>query len=185
MRGKPSSAPLNTTLAHRTVRHRLCARSELRVLAEMPSSLATALSGRPLVSSNGGTSYVQSAISNEATSGFSRIWGLSLAEKPTATNVVVMATNKGIYKSTDNGANFARVTATGLVVNQLTGLAYNGSNLFAGDRIGNYFCSTNDGTSWTTKGAIVEAINDVLVVGSTLYLLTDGAGVLSMSATCP
>jgi photosystem II stability/assembly factor-like uncharacterized protein len=140
---------------------------------------------RPAVSTNGGSNFTLSAISGEAASGFSRIWGLSLAENPTANSTVVMATNKGIYRSTDSGANFARVATSGLETNQLTGLAFAGNALFGGDRNGTFYCSNDNGTTWITKGTLVEAINDVLVYGSTLHLLTDGAGVLTMPATCP
>lgn len=138
----------------------------------------------PYFSNDNGISWVRI---NASTPGFSRLEFLSIAEKPTAPNIVVAATNNGVYRSVDGGGSFFPVTTSGLRRLVLSSLQYSADGrLFGADYAGYYYCSNNDGVSWITKNTLPAAITQVKRSGSSLSLLTDGAGVYrDDNPTCP
>ena len=95
-----------------------------------------------------------------------------IASKDTS---LYLGTSNGVYKSTDNGINWFQSGLSGKSVIQLAAI---GNNLFAG--LGGYFqsgpplfyCSTDDGTSWTTRsnGVYGNVVSALLIVDSTLYV---------------
>ena len=100
---------------------------------------------------------------------------------------MVAATSNGIYRSSDGGANFAQIAATGLQRLVLSGLEYSPAGLVFGvDFAGNYYCSSDDGATWHLKATLTATISQVKRFGGAIYLLTDGAGVYRDDApTCP
>lgn len=125
---------------------------------------------------------------NAPSTGFSRLEFTALAQKPTSSSsMVVAATSNGIYRSSDGGANFAQIAATGLQRLVLSGLEYSPAGLvFGADFAGNYYCSSDDGATWHLKATLTATISQVKRFGGAIYLLTDGAGVYRDDApTCP
>lgn len=122
-----------------------------------------------------------------SSTGFSRLEFLALAQKPTAPSIVVAATTNGIYRSSDGGASFARIAATGLQRLVLSGVRYSpGGQLFGTDHAGNYYCSSDDGMNWRVKATLSATVNQLKQFGNAIYLLTDGAGIYQDNTpTCP
>ena len=132
--------------------------------------------------------WLQIPVSAAPSSGFMRLAFQALADKPSQPSTLLGSTNKGLYRSTDGGASFTRISASGLGSNLFTGLAYSSSNIAWGaTRDGALYCSANDGANWVSVTQPFPAVvTQLLVRGSTLFLLTDGAGMLRRSgATCP
>jgi photosystem II stability/assembly factor-like uncharacterized protein len=124
---------------------------------------------------------------NASSSGFSRLEFFALAQKPSAPSIVVAATSNGIYRSGDGGANFTQVAATGLQRLALSGLDYSpAGSVLGADRAGNYYCSSDDGSTWILKATLAATVSQVKRFGGAIYLLTDGAGVYRDDApSCP
>lgn len=143
---------------------------------------------RPFRSSNFGATWTRASIPNEVTNtGFTRVLATALAENPTAQATVVFAGNKGVFRSTDGGVNFSRLTTTGLSDSALTSLVYGPSGiLYGASRSGEYLCSADNGATWVSKGSVVSVINELQISGTSLLLVTDGSGVQSVSLpACP
>lgn len=126
-----------------------------------------------------------------AHTGFSRLAFFDLAEKPSAASTLVGVTNKGVYRSTDTGVNWSRVSITGPagMPQVLAAVAYVGSNVFAISRAGGLYCSADDGTTWQSvslTGLPAVPFRDMKVINSTIHILTDGGGVFTgFAGSCP
>jgi photosystem II stability/assembly factor-like uncharacterized protein len=142
----------------------------------------------PYISNDAGATWLQVPVSAALSSGFTRLAFQALSDKPSQPSTFLGSTNKGLYRSTDGGASFTRISANGLSSNLFTGLAYSSSNIAWGaTRDGELYCSTDDGANWVSVTQPFPAVvTELLVRGSTLFLLTDGAGMLRRSGlTCP
>ena len=124
--------------------------------------------------------------------GFMRIAFWDIAERPSNANIVVGSTNKGIFRSSDGGANFARVSATGLADLNLSSIAYSGdgSRLFGGTLSGGYFCSKDDGSTWSAISLDTlpaAPVREVRFLNGHVHWLTDGGGIYMSTALteCP
>ena len=67
----------------------------------------------------------------------------------------------------------------------LAGSSLVAGRAYAGDFDGNVYCSTNSGVTWVAKTTLNAGVNGIRVLGGTLYYLTDGAGMVADSGTCP
>lgn len=138
----------------------------------------------PYYTNDSGASWQRvSAVSG----GFSRLEFLAFTQKPSTPSIIMAATNNGIYRSADGGASFSQVPAAGLQRLVLSGLQYSSVGLlFGADRAGNYYCSGDDGASWSLKTTLNATVNQIKQFGNAIYLVTDGAGVYRDDApTCP
>jgi hypothetical protein len=122
--------------------------------------------------------------------GFMRLAFNSITEKPgSAGATLVASTNRGLYRSGDNGVNWSRVTTAGPAAmhTALSAVQYGivASPLWAADRSGGVYCSTNDGDTWASVGQAGAPVVALKYMNGQLHALTDGAGVAKLSATCP
>jgi photosystem II stability/assembly factor-like uncharacterized protein len=137
--------------------------------------------------STDGVNFSRVSVAHE---GFMRIAFWDIAERP-GTGMVVGPTNKGIFRSSDGGATFTRVAATGLPDFNLASIAYSGDGrLFGGTLAGGYYCSKDDGSTWSAVGlgGLPPApVREVRFLNNQIHWLTDGGGVYkSIPATdCP
>lgn len=84
---------------------------------------------------------------------------------------IFIGTNQGgVYRSTDNGANWSQVN-NGLTNTDVTALKFSGSNLFAGTSTGGIFRSIDNGSNWVevNSGLSVLFINTLAVSGSNIF----------------
>jgi hypothetical protein len=132
----------------------------------------------PSFSNNGGVSFQRSNVIDAGRVVFSRIFGTAVAENATNASIVVMATNHGIYRSVDGGANFSRVAATGLAQGALTSMVYSGSTMVASDAQGTLWRSCNNGSSFDKQYEGVARIVNIVLQGTQVFLVTDGNGVV-------
>ena len=81
----------------------------------------------------------------------------------------------GVSRSTDNGATWTAVNS-GLTITDVTAIAVNGANLFAGTYLGGVFLSTNSGSSWraVNSGLSNPIVASLAVSGSSLFAGTYG-----------
>ena len=89
----------------------------------------------------------------------------------TAEPQIFIGTNQGgVYRSTDNGANWAQVN-NGLTNTDVTALKFSGSNLFAGTSTEGIFRSIDNGSNWVevNSGLSVLFINTLAVSGSNIF----------------
>ncbi|MCK9408119.1 MAG: T9SS type A sorting domain-containing protein [Bacteroidetes bacterium] len=86
-------------------------------------------------------------------------------------------TDGGVFRSTDNGANWIQVN-TGLTDTTIVALAVLDTIIFAGDAASGVFRSNDNGTNWSevNSGLTDTFISDLLVVGSTLFAGTGDGG---------
>ncbi len=122
--------------------------------------------------------------------GFMRIAFADVTERPgTAGATMVAATNRGVYRSGDNGSNWYRVTMAGpaAMPTALSAVRYAGASgtLFAGDRSGGLYCSTTDGDAWLAAGNAGAPVVALQWHNGQLFALTDGNGLAKIGATCP
>lgn len=123
--------------------------------------------------------------------GFERLFFHDIAQNPTNNAILVGSTNKGVYRSTDSGVNWARVAITAPAGFQqvLSGLAYISGNLYGINRAGGLYCSTDNGSTWQAMslgGLPTVAFREIKVLNGALHVLTDGGGVYNgFNATCP
>ena len=140
----------------------------------------------PSKTENGGDAWTQV---NAVHTGFMRLAFYAVAENPSALNTVLGSTNKGLFRSTDGGNNWAAVNpVSGLRNTVLTGLVFLDGTVWAVDRSGGYYCSKDGGANWTALSdpSLGSAIVDLQLINGSLYLITDGNGVLKdASPTCP
>lgn len=96
--------------------------------------------------------------------------GFIFAITPKGTDLFVGTPVAGVFRSTDNGANWTAVN-NGLTPRFVHSFAVMGSNLFAGTEGGGVFLSTNNGDSWTAANTGITAadIGSILVSGTDLF----------------
>ncbi len=87
-------------------------------------------------------------------------------------------TNRGVYRSSDDGASWTQVNNGFAGDTMIVALAISGTTLFAGDWVNGVFRSTDNGANWTqvNSGMSDTYISDLLVVGSTLFAGTGDGG---------
>jgi hypothetical protein len=122
--------------------------------------------------------------------GFMPIAFNEITEKPgSAGATLVASTNRGLYRSANNGATWSRVATAGpaSMHTALSAVQYGGaaSPLWAADRSGAIYCSTDDGTTWVASGKAAAPVVALKYMNGQLHALTDGAGVAKLAATCP
>ena len=122
--------------------------------------------------------------------GFMRLAFNSITQNPLS-SVLVAATNKGIYRSSNAGANWTRVALLGpaSMHTALSAVAYTvggAPSLFAADRGGGVYCSMNDGDNWSAVGMPLGApVLDLKFMNGQIHALTDGAGIATFATSCP
>jgi photosystem II stability/assembly factor-like uncharacterized protein len=143
----------------------------------------------PLVSVNGGASW---AAASAAHTGFMRLSYYSMAENPLDSARILASTNKGLFLSANGGYDWAAVApVSGLPNTILTGMVFSptvNGRVWAVDLSGGYYCSNDSGSTWVSKTdpLLGSPILDLKMIAGTLYLITDGSGVLrDASPTCP
>ena len=150
-------------------------------------AFATTPNDYPYSSVNAGTNWTHvAAVPN---TGFMHLAFYAVTDKPSNASIIIGATNKGLYRSTDTGNTWARLPLAGSALTRsvLMGLVYttNGS-LWAVSRDGQFFCSPNDGAAWSSIPQPFAAnVVDVTVRGNTVLILTDGGGLLQHVSTGP
>lgn len=148
--------------------------------------LALPFDDKPVISTNAGASYTQVSVSQ---AGFERLRFFGAAEDPANTSVWLGATNKGIYRSTDGGSSWTRV-ALGATFQQqaISAIGFKSNGVaFAADFDGNRYCSSaaSAGATWVSAGTKLRAgVNAIRTIGTSLYYLTDGAGMFREDGTC-
>lgn len=156
-----------------------------RIVPAAASSTVLALlfDDKAVVSSNAGASYTQVSASQ---SGFERLRFFSAAPNPINASQWVAGTNKGIFISSDGANSWTRVAMAGVFRQQaIPAVGFRSDGLtFAGDLEGNRYCSSNAGASWTLLSPKLSAsVNAIRSVGSSLFYLTDGAGMYREDVT--
>jgi hypothetical protein len=150
--------------------------------------LALTFGDKPYVSSSSGASGTYSQVSVSQT-GFNFLVFYAAAENPTNASNWVAATNKGIFRSTNAGANWSRVATPVLATQAVTAVGFRpDGRAFAGTWSGHRYCSADGGANWTalTTGVVQfnAGINAIRVINGQVYYLTDGAGAYRESGTC-
>jgi photosystem II stability/assembly factor-like uncharacterized protein len=126
-----------------------------------------------------------------SSTGFERLFFHDIAQNQANPAILVGSTNKGVYRSTDSGVSWARVTLTAPAGFQqvLAGMIYVNSTLFGVSRGGGLYCSADDGATWQAKSLGVlpaVAFREIKVLNGALHIITDGGGVYTgFAATCP
>jgi photosystem II stability/assembly factor-like uncharacterized protein len=139
--------------------------------------------GLGAMSTDGGNTW---AIMDAEHTGFMRLGSYTLTE--ISATQVVAAADKGLFRSTDGGANWSRVDISGPSTTVFSGLAYENPSLFAVSRTGGFFCSRDNGVNWTDLGSSLPEIPvfvDLKALDGILYLVSDGAGVFAADPNCP
>jgi ligand-binding sensor domain-containing protein len=90
-------------------------------------------------------------------------------------------TDIGVFRSTNQGANWTLVTATGSIAEHITALEGNGKNVFAGTNF-SFLRSTDYGDSWkvSNKGMPYAQCSELVSKDSNLYAVT-GIGIFKYS----
>ena len=114
--------------------------------------------------------------------GFQRLGFYAAADSG---STVLAASLKGLFRSTDSGGNFSRVTSSGLPSSGLVGLAMQGGIFFAATRKGELLCSTDLGSTWQSKLTTNSRAVGLTKDGNNLVMLTDGSGIYAETAVCP
>jgi hypothetical protein len=126
---------------------------------------------------------------NAIDTGFMRLAFVRIAENPFAPGQMLGASNKGLFRSTDDGVNWTRVTVSGaLQQTTLSAILYStttNSLVFAADRGGHFYCSQDSGQMWSLVATLPAPILDLRSQSNEVWAITDGAGVIRMTATCP
>jgi hypothetical protein len=122
--------------------------------------------------------------------GFMRIAFTSITEKPGSGGTILLgSTNRGLYASNNGGSNWFRVATSGPATmhTALSAVQYGAatSPLWAADRSGSVYCSTNDGGTWVSAGQAGAPVIALKYMNGQMHALTDGAGVAKIAATCP
>jgi hypothetical protein len=122
--------------------------------------------------------------------GFMRIAFTSITEKPGSGGLTLLgSTNRGLYASNNGGSNWFRVTTSGPAAmhTALSAVQYGvaASPVWAADRSGGVYCSTNDGGTWISAGQAGAPVIALKYMNGQMHALTDGAGVAKITATCP
>ena len=114
--------------------------------------------------------------------GFQRLGFYAAADSG---STVIAASLKGLFRSTDGGATFTRVTTTGLPSSGLVGLTMQAGIFFAATRKGDLLCSTDVGSTWQSKLTTNSRAVGLTKDGASLMMLTDGEGIFTGTAVCP
>ncbi len=141
--------------------------------------------GKPMISSNAGVSFQPTAVTDEALLGFVRVYATALAESAANANIVVIGTNKGIFRSTNGGGLFTKVAGAGLPISSLSSMLYSGATLIAADPQGTVWRSCNNGDSFEFVTNSPSSFVGLTVSGSSLFISIDGRGVFKTALpTC-
>jgi hypothetical protein len=119
--------------------------------------------------------------------GFMRLAFRAMSESP-ITHDLLAATNKGLFRSTNDGANWTYVSATGLPQTALSAIVHSSTasgTVWAADPGGNFSCSSDGGTTWTYVAVLPAPALALRLQGGQVWALTDGAGIARLAATCP
>jgi hypothetical protein len=147
--------------------------------------IALPFDDKPIKSEAFGGSDTYSVV-NISQSGFERIRFFSVAENSTGA-IWLGATNKGVFRSTDSGATWTRL-AVNFATQAISAVGYKSSTqrFFVADRLGNRYCTPDNGASWTqlTGGPLRAGVNAIRVVNGNLFYLTDGAGAFREDLSC-
>lgn len=149
--------------------------------------LALVFGDKPQISTNSGGTFGPVTVSQ---TGFNFMRFFSAAQSPSSALTWIAGTNKGLFRSTDSGGSWTRVAMAGVFLdNAINAVGFRPSDnrAFAADFDGNRYCSTDAGATWhLLSGTLNAGVNAIRTIGTSLYYLTDGAGmVLEDSATCP
>ncbi len=156
------------------------------------SMIAMMFDERPQRSATGApgpwTSIGVAAAPNDT--GFMRLAFNSITEKPGSGGAILVAsTNRGLYRSNDNGVDWYRVTTAGPATmhTALSAVQFGAaaSPLWAADRSGAVYCSIDDGNTWASVGQVGAPVIALKYINGQMHALTDGAGIAKLSATCP
>ena len=184
--GFPLRKRTGTTWFNKTYGAGSSVRSIVPSLAAPTKTMALLFGDKPGLSTDSGENYATVSVSQ---TGFEFMRFFSAAENPVDSSVWVAATNKGLYRSTDGGSSWTRITMDG-VFTQLAmtavGFRPGTAKVFAADFEGNRYCSGNGGIAWTAlAGKLNAGVNAIRTIGSDLFYMTDGAGMVREDAVCP
>lgn len=148
--------------------------------------LALVFDDKPALSTDSGVSFNRVTVSQF---GFERLRFFAASENPANGSFWAAATNKGIFRSADQGATWTRANTAGVFVRQaVSAIGYRADGkLFAADFEGNRYCSADTGVTWVALGQLRAGVNAIRTIGATgnnLYYLTDGAGFFREDGTC-
>lgn len=122
-------------------------------------------------------------ITNQATSGDSRMDGQKMAIDPNDPNIVFAGTQKdGLWVTRDGGASWQKLTAvpTGANTNDpnLTGITIKGSTVFVGTAGSGVYMSADKGLTWTAIGGPADVSHAVLAADGSYYASDNSVGAL-------
>lgn len=89
--------------------------------------------------------------------------------------LIIGATNKGLYVSRDLAASYVRANSGLTDSLHVSCVAFGAQYLYAGTASGGVFISTDTGTTWTTSGLTAMGIRQITTVGS-YVIATTGSG---------
>jgi hypothetical protein len=114
------------------------------------------------ISTNSGSSWVQTALNNRNVRSFA----------VNGNNIFAGTDEYGVYLSTNNGSSW---TQTALYYTTVWSLAISGNNIFAGTDNGVYL-STNNGSTWTQTALTETIVSSLAINGNNIFAGTwDGA----------
>src|SRR5258706_9640164 len=113
--------------------------------------------------------------------GFERLSFNDIAQQPNNTAILVGATSKGLYRSTDSGNTWSRLAVSGVTTQVLSSVAYiSNGTLYGANRSGGFFCSIDNGVTWQAAslgGLPAVSFRAMKLMNGSLHILTDGGGV--------
>ncbi len=105
-------------------------------------------------------------------------FNMNLYSFVTLGNNLFAGTSDGVFRSSNNGLNWAQV---GLNNQTAYSLKLKGDTIFAGSY--GFFMSTNSGATWTQPSVLARAVNSIAVSGTTLFAGTSNNGIYSSTNT--
>jgi photosystem II stability/assembly factor-like uncharacterized protein len=91
----------------------------------------------------------------------------------TATGSYLYVSNSNLYRSTNNGTNFTRISYTAFNNIPVIALGVNGTRVFAGTSysgIGGFYYTTDGDTTWTQT--FLSSVDNILVTPSYIYIIS-------------